>query len=56
MLKLSSSDLSYKQIAKKLHISENTIEKHRASLFKKLKVKSRMGLVIKAIKNGWVRW
>jgi RNA polymerase sigma factor (sigma-70 family) len=56
VLELSSSELSYKEIAKQLYISENTIEKHRASLFKKLKVKSRLELVIKGIRHGWVKW
>jgi DNA-binding NarL/FixJ family response regulator len=56
LLELSSSDLTYKEIATQLYISENTIEKHRAALFKKLNVKSRVGLAIKSLKNGWVKW
>jgi DNA-binding NarL/FixJ family response regulator len=56
ILELSSSDLTYKEIAKQLYVSENTIEKHRANLFKKLNVTTRVGLVIKSLKNGWIKW
>ncbi|MFX7934503.1 LuxR C-terminal-related transcriptional regulator [Acinetobacter baumannii] len=39
-----------------MNISLKTIDKHRASLFKKLKVRSRAGLVMNAIKLGMIKW
>lgn len=50
-LKLACSDEPYKSIADKMGLSIKTIDGYRASLFEKLDVKSRVGLVIYAIKN-----
>ena len=50
-LKLVCSDEPYKSIADKMGLSIKTIDGYRASLFEKLDVKSRVGLVIYAIKN-----
>lgn len=46
------SELSYKEIAEKMYLSPRTIDDYRQSLFNKLKVHSRVGLVMYAIKNG----
>lgn len=46
------SELTYKAIANEMHLSPKTIENYRESLFHKLQVKSRVGLVIFAIKEG----
>lgn len=51
-LKLTCSELSYKEIAEKMFLSPRTIDDYRQSLFGKLKVHSRVGLVMYAIKNG----
>ncbi len=48
------SELSYKEIAGKMFLSPRTIDDYRQSLFNKLKVHSRVGLVMYAIKNGIV--
>lgn len=48
------SDLSYKEIGEKMFVSARRIEDHRNVLFEKLKLKSRVGLVMYAIKNGIV--
>ncbi|MBX2923607.1 MAG: response regulator transcription factor [Chitinophagaceae bacterium] len=48
------SDLSYKEIAEKMFVSSRRVEDHRNVLFEKLKLKSRVGLVMYAIKNGIV--
>ena len=48
------SELSYKEIAEKMYLSPRTIDDYRQSLFNKLKVHSRVGLVMYAIKNGIV--
>lgn len=53
-LKLSCSDKTYKQIAREMHVGIRTVDGYRDSLFKKLGVNSRVGLVIYAIKNGFV--
>ena len=51
-LRWTCSELSYKEIAEKMFLSPRTIDDYRQSLFTKLKVHSRVGLVMYAIKNG----
>ncbi|MCC6287629.1 MAG: response regulator transcription factor [Chitinophagaceae bacterium] len=51
-LKLVCSDLSYKDIAEKMFVGQRRVEDYRNTLFEKLKLKSRVGLVLYAIKNG----
>ena len=53
-LKWTCTELNYKDIAEKMFISPRTVDGYRDSLFDKLKVKSRIGLVIYAIRNGIV--
>jgi two-component system invasion response regulator UvrY len=53
-LKLSCSEMTYKEIADKMHLSPRTIDGYRDSLFDKLKIKTRVGLAIYAIKHGIV--
>lgn len=53
-LRWSCSELSYKDIAEKMFVSPRTADDYRQSLFYKLKVHSRVGLVMYAIKNGVV--
>ena len=53
-LKLCCSELSYKEIASQLFISPRTADGYRDKLFEKLDIKSRVGLVLFAIKNGLV--
>ena len=36
-----------------MFVSPRTVDEYRNSLFEKLKVKSRVGLVMYAIRNGW---
>jgi two-component system, NarL family, invasion response regulator UvrY len=50
-LKWTCSELSYKEIAEKMYVSPRTVDDYRQSLFAKLKVHSRVGLVMYAIKN-----
>ena len=49
------SDLTYKQIAQHMKMSERNTESHRNSLFHKFNVQSRTGLAIEAIKKGFVK-
>jgi two-component system, NarL family, invasion response regulator UvrY len=51
-LKLCCSELTYKEIAEKLSVSPRTIDTYRDTLFEKLHVKTRIGLVMYAVKNG----
>lgn len=51
-LKLCCSELTYKEIADQMCLSPKTIDGYRASLFEKLEAKSRVGLVLYAVKNG----
>lgn len=51
-LKLCCSELTYKAIADEMCLSPKTIDGYRASLFEKLEAKSRVGLVLYAVKNG----
>lgn len=53
-LQLASSELTYKEIAHNLGISERGVDKLRNSLFERLQARSRVGLSIKAMKNGIV--
>lgn len=50
-LKLVCTEKTYKEIASEMFLSPKTIDGYRESLFEKLKIKSRVGLAIYAIKN-----
>ena len=54
-LRLACSELTYKEIADKMCLSPRTVDGYRESLFEKLEIKSRVGLVLFAIKNGFVK-
>ena len=53
-LKLAATELTYKEIAEKMKLSPRTIDGYRDDLFEKLAIKSRVGLVLYAIRNGIV--
>ena len=53
-LKYTCTELTYKEIADKMFVSPRTIDGYRDALFEKLHVKTRVGLVMYAIKNGIV--
>lgn len=48
------SEKSYQEIAKEMFVSERTVDGYRDSLFKKLNVSTRVGLVLYAVKNKLV--
>jgi len=54
LLKYTAKELTYKQIAEKMFLSPKTIDGYREKLFTKLDVKSRIGLVLYAFKEGLV--
>lgn len=53
-LKLVCSECTYKEIAEQMYLSPRTIDGYRDTLFEKLNVKTRVGLVLYAIRNGIV--
>lgn len=54
-LKLACTEMTYKEIADKMFLSPRTIDGYRDALFEKLNLKTRVGLVMYAIKNGIVQ-
>lgn len=55
LLKLAATEMTYEQIADKMHLSPKTIDGYREALFRKLNVKTRVMLALYAVKNGIVR-
>ncbi|HUS01449.1 MAG TPA: response regulator transcription factor [Chitinophagaceae bacterium] len=54
-LKFACHEMSYKQIADAMNVSERTVDGYRESLFVKLGVHSRIGLILEAIKRELVK-
>jgi DNA-binding NarL/FixJ family response regulator len=52
-LQYSITEMSYKEIAEKMFCSPRTVESYRDSLFEKLDLKTRVGLAVYAMKNGF---
>jgi len=50
-LRLTSTELTYKQIADTMNVSVRTVDSFRDLLFEKLQIRSRIGLVLYSIKN-----
>lgn len=50
-LRLACTDITYKEVANQMNLSPKTVDGYRESLFHKLNVRSRIGLVVFAIKN-----
>lgn len=49
-IRLSCSDLTYVEVADKMCVSPRTVDGYRESVFQKMNVKSRVGMVLQAIK------
>lgn len=54
-LQHACSELTYKQIASEMSMSERTIDGYREALFKKFNVQSRVGLCLEALRKGLVK-
>jgi DNA-binding NarL/FixJ family response regulator len=54
-LQLACSELTYRQIASKLNLTERTIDGYREMVFNKLHVHSRTGMVLEALRRGLVK-
>lgn len=53
-LKYCCTDLTYKEIADQMGLSNRTVEGYRDNLFEKLAIRSRTGLALYAVKMGFV--
>lgn len=53
-LQLACTEKTYKEIADDMYVSPRTVDSYRDGLFEKLNIRSRVGLVLYAIKNGIV--
>ena len=51
-IKLTCSELTYREIAEKMYLSPRTIDGYRDSVFIKLNVKTRVGIVLFALKHN----
>ncbi|PWJ60478.1 DNA-binding NarL/FixJ family response regulator [Dyadobacter jejuensis] len=54
-VELSCSELTYTEIADKMCVSPRTVDGYRESVFQKMNVKSRVGMVLEAIKANLVK-
>jgi len=54
-LSYACSEKTYKEVANQMNLSPKTIDGYRESLFSKLNVKSRVGMVLFAVKNNIVK-
>lgn len=54
-LQLACSEMTYKEIADIMNLSPKTIDGYRQDLFKRLKIKNRVGLVIFALKKNIIK-
>jgi DNA-binding NarL/FixJ family response regulator len=54
-LSYACSELTYKQVAAEMNLSERTIDGYRESLFQKFHVQSRVGLCLEALRKGFTK-
>ncbi len=55
LLNFLCTEMGYAAIAKKMFLSESTVDTYRARLFEKFEVKNRIGLILKAANMGLVK-
>lgn len=53
-LKIACSELTYTEIADKMCVSPRTVDGYREVVFQKMNVKTRVGMVIEAVRHGLV--
>ncbi len=53
-IKLACTEMTYKEVAELMNLSPKTIDGYRESLFSKLNLRSRVGLVLFAFKHKLV--
>ena len=55
LLNYLCTEMPYAEIAKKMFLSESTVDTYRARLFEKFEVKNRIGLILKAVNMGLIK-
>jgi two-component system invasion response regulator UvrY len=53
-LRWAATGLTHREIAAKMQVSQRTVDSYRDTLFKKLDINTRVGLVKYAIRNGFI--
>ncbi|AUD04512.1 response regulator transcription factor [Spirosoma pollinicola] len=53
-LKIACSELTYSEIAEKMFVSPRTVDGYREVVFQKMNVKTRVGMVLEAMRHGLV--
>jgi DNA-binding NarL/FixJ family response regulator len=56
LISLVCTELTYVEIAERMHVSPKTVDGYRDALFRRLNVKSRVGLAMYAVQQGLVRF
>jgi DNA-binding NarL/FixJ family response regulator len=54
-LKLSCGDCTYKEVAMQMNLGERSVDGYRETLFRKLNVQTRTGMVLEAIRRGLIK-
>jgi DNA-binding NarL/FixJ family response regulator len=54
ILRLMSEGFSNREIASRVHLSENTVKSHVQDIFRKLEVRNRVEAALRATREGWV--
>lgn len=54
-IKFACTEMNYKEIADKMFVSPKTIDGYRDSVYEKLSIKNRIGLVLYAIRAGYFK-
>lgn len=54
-LKMACSELTYNQIADKMCVSPRTVDGYREVVFQKMSVRTRVGMVMEAVRHGLVQ-
>jgi DNA-binding NarL/FixJ family response regulator len=54
-LHYAATELTYKEIAEKMFCSPRTVESYRDNLFEKFDLKTRLGIVLYAVRNGIIQ-
>ncbi len=53
-LKMACSELTYNEVADKMCVSPRTVDGYREAVFQKMNVRTRVGMVMQAIRHGLV--
>jgi DNA-binding NarL/FixJ family response regulator len=51
---LIAEGFSNREIASRVHLSENTVKSHIQEIFRKLQVRNRVEAALRATKEGWL--